>query len=364
MKITEVKAYVLRKPLERPLTTARSDGTVRTHVLVRVATDAGVSGLGEGVGYSGVIRHVVEELLAPRVVGADPFDTASLYRLMVESDILWDLKGSLLCAASAVETACWDIKGKALDVPVYQLLGGRLRDRIEAYASDLFWDAPDAMAREAARWVEQGFRVVKCHIGRRPPAEETPRVRALRQAIGPTTGLMIDLNCGYEFETARDAARRWAEHDVFWLEEPLSPYHVDALARLRAAIDIPIAAGENEFTIHGFKPLFDRGAIDYAMPDVGRAGGLGEMQRICAVAAAYGVTVSPHSFGSGVHLAATLHLMAATPNTRFLEYDIARMSVMDELFVEPLRVQNGHVVVPDRPGLGVELSDAVLTRYA
>lgn len=364
MKIRDVKAYVLRKPLERAFLTARSDGTVRTHALVRVTTDSGLTGLGEGVGYTGVIRHIVEELLAPRVRGADPFDVASLYRRMVESDVLWDLKGSLLCAASAIEIACWDIKGKALGVPVYQLLGGRLRDRIEAYASDLFWGPPEAMARDAALWVDQGFRAVKCHIGRLPPAEEIPRVRAIRRAIGPAVGLMIDLNCGYEFETALDAARRWAEHDVLWLEEPLVPYQVDALGRLRELIEIPIAAGENEFTIHGFKPLFDRGAVDYAMPDVARAGGLGETQRICALAAAYGVTVSPHSFGSGVHLAATLHLMAATSNTRLLEYDVARMSVMDELFVEPLRVEAGNVVVPEIPGLGVELSDAVLTKYA
>lgn len=364
MKISDVKAYVLRKPLERALSTARSDGMVRTHALVRVTTDSGLTGLGEGVGYTGVICHIVEELLAPRVRGADPFDVTSLYRRMVESDVLWDLKGSLLCAASAVEIACWDIKGKALGVPVYQLLGGRMRDRIEAYASDLFWGPPEAMARDAARWVDQGFRTVKCHIGRLPPAEEIPRVRAIRHAIGSATGLMIDLNCGYEFETALEAARRWAEHDILWLEEPLAPYQVDALGRLRESIVIPIAAGENEFTIHGFKPLFDRGAVDYAMPDVARAGGLGETQRICAVAAAYGVTVSPHSFGSGVHLAATLHLMAATPNTRLLEYDVARMSVMDELFVEPLRVEAGNVIVPETPGLGVELSDAVLTQYA
>lgn len=364
MKITGVKAHVLRKPLDRSLATARSEGTVRTHALVRVLTDAGHVGVGEGVGYSGVIGHVVEELLGPRVIGSDPFDVTSLYRRMVESDVLWDLKGSLLCAASAIEIACWDIKGKALGVPVYQLLGGRMRDRIEAYASDLFWGPPEAMARDAARWVEQGFKTVKCHIGRLPPREETPRVRAIRRAIGDSAGFMIDLNCGYEFETALEAARRWSEHDILWLEEPIAPYHVETLGRLRRSIAIPIAAGENEFTIHGFKPLFDREAVDYAMPDVARAGGLAETQRICAVAAAYGIAVSPHSFGSGVHLAATLHLMAATPNTRLLEYDVARMSLMDELFVEPLRVEGGDVIVPDVPGLGVHLSDDLLSRYA
>lgn len=364
MKITDVQAYVLRKQLERPLLTSRSDGAVRTHVLVQVMTDAGITGLGEGLGHSGVIKGIVDELLGPRVLGADPFEVTALYRRMVEGDVLWDLKGSLLCAASAIEIACWDIKGKALGVPVYQLLGGRVRDRIEAYASDLFWAPPDAMARDAARWVEQGFRVVKCHIGRLPPAQETVRVRAMRQAIGPDAGLMIDLNCGYDLDTALEAARRWAEYDIFWLEEPLSPYLVEPLARLRAAVDIPIAAGENEFTAHGFKPLFDHGALDYAMPDVARAGGLGETQRICALAAAYGVPVSPHSFGSGVHLAATLHLMAATPNTKLLELDVAGMSVMHDLFLQPLQVVEGHVLVPDTPGLGVELSPATIHTYA
>lgn len=364
MKITDVQAYVLRKRLDRPLATSRSDGDVRSHLLVRVTTDAGFTGLGEGLGHSGVIKSIVDDLLGPRALGADPFDITALYRRLVEGDVLWDLKGSLLCAASAIEIACWDLKGKALGVPVWQLLGGRLHDRIEAYASDLFWGPPEIMARDAARWVEQGFRAVKCHIGRLRPAEEAVRVRAMREAIGPGPGLMIDLNCGYDYDTAREAARRWAEHEIFWLEEPLSPYLVDALARLRTAIEIPIASGENEFTIHGFKPLFERGAVDYAMPDVGRAGGLAETQRICALAAAHGVAVSPHSFGSGVHLAATLHLMAATPNTKLLELDVAGMSVMHELFVEPLRVVDGHVLVPDNPGLGVELAAATLSAYA
>lgn len=364
MKITEISTFILRKPLGRSLATSRSEGRVRTHALVRVMTDAGVSGLGEGLGYSGVIKAIVEDLLGPRVIGCDPFDVTSLYHRMVESDVLWDQKGSLLCAASAIEMACWDIKGKALGVPVYQLLGGRFRDRVEAYASDLFWGPPDAMARDAAAYVEQGFRIVKCHIGRLPPAEDAVRVRAMRQAIGPDTGLMVDVNCGYDFDTALEAARRWGPEGLFWLEEPLSPYLVDALARLRQEIDVPVAAGENEFTLHGFKQLFDRGAVDYAMPDVGRAGGLLETQRICALAAAYGVPVSPHSFSSGVHLAATLHLMASTPNTKLLEFDVAGMSVSEELYVEPLRIQGGQVLVPDTPGLGVELRDETLVKYA
>lgn len=364
MKITEVETYVLTKPLERPLLTSRSDGRQRTHFLVRVVTDAGVTGLGESLGAPGVLRAIVQEHLTPRVVGADPFDTAALYRRMVESDVLWDQKGALLCAASAIEIACWDVKSKALGVPVWQLLGGRLHDRLEAYASDLFWAAPEAMARDAARWAAQGFRIVKCHLGRLPPAEETARIRAMREAIGPDVGLMIDLNCAYDYAQALEAARRWAELDIFWLEEPLSPYLVDALARLGERTDIPIAAGENEFTVHGFKQLLDRGAVDFAMPDIGRAGGLGETQRICALAAAYGVPVSPHNFASGVLLAATVHLMASTPGTKLLEYDVAGMSIGAELLVEPLRIQDGHVLVPDVPGLGVELRDEVLSRYA
>lgn len=363
MKITEVQTYLLKKPLDRPLATSRSDGKLRTHALVRVCTDAGITGLGEGLGHSGVIKAIVDDLLGPRVGGCDPFDVASLYQRMVESDVLWDQKGSLLCAASAIEIACWDIKGKALGVPVHQLLGGRVRDRIEAYASDLFWGPPEVMARDAAKYVAQGFRIVKCHIGRLPPAEDAVRVRAMREAIGPDVGLMVDVNCGYDFDTALEAARRWGPEGLFWLEEPLSPYLVDALGRLREAIDIPIAAGENEFTIHGFKQLFDRKAVDYAMPDVGRAGGLLETQRICALAAAYGVTVSPHSFSSGVHLAATLHLMAATPNTKLLELDVAGMAILDELFTEPLKIQDGQVFVPEAPGLGVELRDETLAKY-
>lgn len=364
MKIAGMRTFLLRKPLDRPLVTSRGEFRVRTHLLVQVETDAGITGLGEGMGNGALIKTLVEGPMRERALGLDPFNIALLYRRLVESDILWEQKGSALSAASAIELACWDIKGKALGQPVHQLLGGLVRDRVEAYASDLFWDSPDEMARLAARYVEGGFRLVKCHIGRLPPAAETPRVRAMRKAIGPEAGLMIDVNCGYDFDTALEAAQRWGSEGVFWFEEPLSPYQVDALARLRQAIPIPIATGENEFTVHGFKPLFDRGAVDYAMPDIGRAGGLWEVQRICTLAATYGLAVSPHNFGSGVLLAATLHLMASTPNTKLLEYDVAGTSVAEELLVEPLRVEDGHVPVPTAPGLGVHLPEAVLARYA
>jgi len=311
------------------------------------------------------VKGILEERLNSLLIGANPLDIEFLRRKLIDSQVYFERKGSAICAASALEMACWDIKGKALQVPVYQLLGGMCQPSLEAYVSDIYWEEkPEAMAKSAERILGQGFGSVKAHIGYREPADEVKRVRALREAIGDKTRLMIDLNAGYTYSQALKAAQLWEPFDIYWLEEPLNPNHLGRAAELRAHSNIPIAAGENEFQLYGFKEMFDAGAVDFAMPDIGRAGGLQETKNICALAESCGIEVSPHNFSSGVLLAATLHLMAATPNTSLLEFDSSENAVYRELFVEPLKVEKGRVQVPHGPGLGVQLSAEIIEKFA
>ena len=363
MRISEIEAVVLKKPMERPLLVSRGSMAARTAVLVLVHTDEGITGLGESVGEPSGVVAVLRDHLGPLLLGEDPLDIERLWEKMFASGIYWDLKGALVIALSGIDIALWDIKGKSLGVPVYQLLGGACRRTLRAYASDLFWDEPETMADAAATYVHDGFPIVKAHIGRELEGD-IARVKAIRHAIGEDAGLMIDINCAYDRPTAVRMGRRFEEFSPFWYEEPLRPYDVEGYRDLHHQVRIPLALGENEFTKHGFLDLFQQGAVDYIMPDPGRVGGLTEMKKVAALAEAFNRVVSPHNFSSGVLLAATLHFMAATPNADLLEFDVTGTAIYDELLAEPLKVNRGVVDVPQRPGLGVVLTDEVRERYA
>ena len=343
---------------------SRGGFNVRRHALVEVVTDTGITGLGEGIGSPEFIRALVHDKMAAQVSGLDPLNIEQLRSKLLDADVYYERMGSAICAASAIEMACWDIKGKALDVPVYQLLGGLCRETIEVYASDVYWEEdPTRMAENAARIADLGYRTIKIHIGARSPREELPRLRAVRQAIGDTVELMVDLNAGYHALDAMQAVELWREFNIRWLEEPVSPNETTAMQRIRDRSSIPIAAGENEFRTYGFKSMLDSTAADVIMPDIGRVGGLMEARNICALAGAYGVPVSPHNFSSGVLLAATVHLMASVPNTILLEMDTSGNAVYEELLTWAPSFEDGTLKVPDCTGLGVALPEAVRKQY-
>ncbi len=363
MRITDVEVVVLTKPVRKPLVVSRGSLAARTAVVVLVHTDEGITGVGESVGDPSGVVPIIRENLAPLLIGEDPFDIERLWEKMYASRVYWDLKGALVIAISGIDIALWDIKGKSLGVPVFQLLGGACRSTLRAYASDLFWDEPDAMAEAAGAYVRDGFPIVKTHIGKECDGD-IARLTAIRRAIGPDAGLMIDVNCGYDRPTALRMGRRFEEFSPLWYEEPLRPYDVEGCRQLRGQVRIPLALGENEFTKHGFLELFRHQAVDYVMPDAARVGGLTEMKKIAALAESFNLVVSPHNFSSGILLAATLHFMASTPNADLLEFDVTGTAIYDELLVDPPQVVRGRVDVPRHPGLGVVLRDEVRDRYA
>ncbi|MEI7450851.1 MAG: mandelate racemase/muconate lactonizing enzyme family protein [Desulfomonile sp.] len=361
MKVTEIKVYLLEKRLTSSMCISRGGFTIRNHAIVEVHTDEGISGLGEAVGSAQLAKATIDQHLGRLAYGLDPRNIEEVRKKLLDSQVYFERMGSTVCGASAIEMACWDIKAKALGVPLYELLGGLSRDRIEAYASNVYWEEDlSAMARCAEEILEKGIKAVKAHIGFKGPELDRERVRVLREAIGAETKLMIDLNAGYTYTQALKACELWAPYNLYWLEEPLSPFHSERLHELKEHTEIPLALGENEFRTFGFKRLFDLQAVDIAMPDIGRVGGIQETKNVCTLAEAYGVEVSPHNYSSGVLLAATLHLMASTPYSMLLEFDASENAIYQEFFVESLEIRDGVVTIPKQPGLGVTLSKEVM----
>lgn len=365
MEITDVSVIKLEVETAEPRGLSRGrEMDTRAASLVVVETDTGLRGIGEGVGPDPyAVEAFVEESYRPKLVGEDPLDRERLWREMLVEDVYWDRKGQGVAAASGVDIALWDLAGKYYDTPVHRLLGGPVTDTdtVTAYASDLFWDDPDVMAERAAEYIADGFPAVKTHLGRGREADEK-RVAAIRDAVGDAH-VMVDMNCGYDRPEALRVGRMLEGYDIYWYEEPLSPYDTDGLAALRRKLDVPIATGENEFTKWGFRELFAADAVDYAMPDVMRCGGITEAQKVCALAEAFDVTVAPHNFATGVGLAATLQVIAASPACEWLEFDVTGFPLYEAFLGNDLELDDGQVTIPTATGLGVELPEEVLADY-
>ena len=362
MEITDVRTVELSVSLDRPLGVSRGRETdSRGASIIIVETDEGVRGIGEGVGPEPYItERIVEGKYAPRLIGEDPLDVERLWSEMLAEDLYWDRKGQGVAAASGIDIALWDLAGKHYDTPTYRLLGGDSggTGSLRAYASDLFWDPPSEMACRAGEYADRGFDAVKTHLGRGIDADRE-RVAAMDEAIG-NVHLMVDMNCGYDRADALRVGRMLEEHDVYWYEEPLSPYDVEGLAELRRTLDVPIATGENEYTKWGFGDLLDASAVDYVMADAMRCGGITEANKIAALCEATGVRFSPHCFATGVGLAATIAVAASTPAFEWLELDVTDFPLRDAFFAEGLTVEDGRVSLLTDPGLGVSLSDEAL----
>lgn len=347
MRITRVNTYLMRAGSwisSDPGTTA-SD--TRHWLFVTLETEEGLVGLGEGSGWPKVVQTAVEDL-APLIIGEDASQIERLWQRLFSAMSAHGMVGTVGGGAlAAIEMALWDLKGKALGAPVWNLLGGRLRDRVPVYAHA-------RNADQARRYVGQGYRAIKC--GGVDGVVEL--ARSIREAIGPAADLMVDLH-GPPWMTPAEAievGRRLEPLKLLFLEDAVAPEFPDGLARVRDAVDIPLAAGERLPNIWAFKPLLDRGLIDVAQPDTGRFSGILQMRRLAAMAEAQGVTIAPHSGSLGpVAEYAALHVLASIPNALMLETFAEDWPGRYEVVRPRPTVIDGDMMVPDAPGLGVEL---------
>jgi L-alanine-DL-glutamate epimerase-like enolase superfamily enzyme len=266
---------------------------------------------------------------------------------------------------SGVDIALWDIAGQVAGRPIHAMLGASVHSQLRAYASSLWGPTPEATRELAARFRDEGFTAAKFGWAPMGPDEalDVALVRAARQGLGPGADLMVDAGCVWDVKTAVRRARRFAEENVFWLEEPLPPDDLEGYARLSAATEMRIAAGEEESGRHAYRDLMDRGRIDVVQVDVTRCGGLTEARRIAHLAADRNLPVVNHSFKTGINLAASLHWLASLPNAFILEYSVAPSPLRESLTRETFPVEDGRVAVPQAPGLGVTLDEEIVSRY-
>jgi L-alanine-DL-glutamate epimerase-like enolase superfamily enzyme len=361
MRIRDVTCTVLGGPFG-----------ARGYPLVRVWGEDGLVGIGEASPmHPQVTRAVVEHQLKPLLVGLDALDIEACWEKMYVSTYKTRGQGTSI-AISGVDIALHDLAGKALGVPVYRLLGGLYRDRVRVYASYMSRDLdPDEYARRAAAAMQGGFSGVKIKIGERysfdakNPDEDEALVRAVRRAIGDKAELLVDANSGYSVHTAIRVGRMLEQYRVFHYEEPIPYTDIEGMAQVAAALDIPVAVGEQQHTRYDFKDLLVRNAADILQPDVTKCGGISEGKKIAALVDAFGKYVTTHTTSVGIGLAAHLHYWASTPVCRYAqEFNVISSQRPEQLLHPPLVPVDGFLKVPDGPGLGVELNEDLVKRSA
>ncbi len=355
VKITDVEVFLL-KPT----------------VLVRLRTDEGITGWGECSPMNGpVVAAHIRHSLADLVVGEDPFDIEGLVEKMFVRT--YKIAGQAQAmAASGIEIACWDIMGKALSMPIYRLLGGAYRKQIPMYASSMRRDtSPKDEAERLARLVEEkGFRAVKVRVGSTygfdrdaAPGRSLAVVREVRAALGDDVDIMVDGNSCFTAPRAIELGRRLQDYNVFHFEEPCPYTDLDATAKVARALDVPIAGGEQDWDLRRFKEMLQKEAVDIVQPDLIKAGGFTVCRKVAALAEAFGCVCTPHQT-QPLGTIATLHFVAATPVCRYYqELNIEPHRIGDRLFKNPVLVVDGHMTVPEGPGLGVEIDEALLQRH-
>jgi galactonate dehydratase len=336
---------------------------------VLVETDAGIAGVGEASleGKERAVQAAVEDL-ARFIVGRDPTRVEQNWQIMYRHGF-WRGGVVLNSALSGIEQALWDITGKELGVPVYRLLGGACREKIQLY-THCFGRTPDEAARNAADLVAHGWRALKTGV-RGFEAFDTERqcidaavenMRAMREAVGPDVLLMIDAHGKHRPGQAIQLIRALEPLGLFFFEEPVPPDNVDALARLaRAEMNVNLATGERLFTKWGYRELLEKQYVDIIQPDVCHDGGIMETRNIAAMAETYYVRVAPHNPNGPVATAASLQLGACLPNFVILEY-AQNQPWRDQVVVEPLEIVDGFVALPEKPGLGIELDHAAIAK--
>ena len=358
MKITNVSCLIL-------------DGG---YPFVWVRSDEGITGIGECFRRQpSVTKALIDDLLAPALVGKDPMETARRFDDMARAASAAEMGGAAFCAIAGLDIAMWDMKGKALGVPIHNLLGGAWRNRIPVYASSMRRDmTPLEEARRAASLVEMGYRGYKLHSAvpgeiDHPADQTVATVTEARAAVGDDVDILVDVNGAFSVHRSIEVGKALEDLGAFHFEEPRPAHDLDGLAAVADALTIPIASGEMIYTHHQYRDLILRGRADIIQPDIVKAPGFTEFQRIEALASAFDVPITVHNTQPILSTVAHLHFCAASRMVPYSqEYNIEPISIRDEypILKEPLEVVDGYIAVPDGPGLGVELDEAAVRKMA
>ena len=360
MKITKIKPSYYFVPYDRPLGNGKYMYYGMTMNVCCVETDEGITGVGYvggPMGGGGIIHETLKEL-SSYVVGEDPFTVEKIWAKMYLPKI-FGRKGLEMRAISAVDIAIWDLIGKAVNQPLYKLLGG-YTNKLKAYVAAGYYEKGlnlKMLSTEMEQIVNRGARAVKMKIGRFPIREDAERIRVARETIGPDVDLLVDANNAYSVPDAIKMARHLEKYDVYWFEEPVNCDDIPGQAAVTAATDIPVAIGENEYTRWGFRDLVDNKCANIFNTDCMVVGGITEWKRVADLAAAHDIPIAPHG-NQFLHV----HLTSAVPNGLILEWLEHDMGY-SEMFIDELPMVDGYVSPPERPGLGFEFNFKAMEKY-
>lgn len=363
MQITNVETIEVRIPYTAGSASQTSawggkEWLTADALLVKVSTDAGITGWGEAFGYNVIpaTRVVVNELIAPICIGAKADDIDSLMLELYRKLHIFGRGGPVIYALSGLDMALWDVAGKAAGQALHQMLGGKRRDQVNAYASLVRYVEPDQVAANVTRACDLGFRGIKLH------EITAPAVAAAREAAGPDLQIMLDVNCPWTRDEAIDMAKQLQQYDLTWLEEPVWPPEDHAsLSIIRKEGGIPVAAGENAATLQQYRHLFEAGALDVVQPSPAKSGGVSALRDVFTLADEFGVRVVPHSFYEGPGLLTAIHCCAALASDPLVEWRF--FDTEARLYGDDVVPVDSKFVVPDGPGLGFDPHPDVIERY-
>jgi len=386
MKITKIESFVLLVPNYD----SQACSSAQDDIVVRIHTDEGIVGVGETDTNPWATRayiespgtHIMALSLRDLLVGQDPLQVEALWDRMYVSTAMAGRRGLGICAIGALDMALWDIKGKALKKPIWELLGGAKQTEIRPYASLLpngnTLEAYASNLREKLLQAKKyGFTAAKLEVCVNGPyshaglhednSEVTKIVASCREAVGPNMTLMVDVAYAWnDWRTALQIIKTLEPYDIFFIETPVSSDDTDGYASLAQRSPIRIAAGEWLQTRFEFQDLIDRGRVDVAQPDIGRVGGITEAKRVTEYAAIRGRLMIPHCWKTGIGIAASVHLAAASQNCPFIEFlpsELSESAIRRELVKDDLRLENGKMALPTKPGLAIELNDSAVKKY-
>lgn len=359
MTITDIIPHLIHVPLPESARTQSAAGyrLARQMCLIEVRTDNGLIGFGScSDAYDlDVVASIINKVLQPEFIGRDPFQTERMWETLYYGSLIRTLgsRSVGIACLSGVDIALWDIKGKALGIPLYQLFGGFAQEAVRPYASSLPWHlTPVAAVEEARRLAREGFTALKLKIGANSETE-LDIIEAIRQAL-PDMDILVDADMAFRVDNAIRFAREMEPFGIYWFEEPLSIDDIDGHVRLSQSTDVRIATGQHLYTRFPFRELMAAQGIQVAQADVARAGGFTEVRKIAGMAASFNALWAPHTSGDIITTVANLHLVAATANAPIMELDITYNPLMTDLAPDTLRWKDGLLLPPDRPGLGIE----------
>ena len=369
MKITKLETILLAIPDRKDIADSSQDA-----VIIKVFTDNGIVGIGQADTNPQVAKGIMDAEFSHKdscgmidiLIGENPLDIERLMRKINIKACHYGRRGALLQVMSGIEIALWDILGKSVNLPVYRMLGGAFRHKVPAYASCLFPTEPDKVIENAGELIERGFRGIKFGwgvFGGQSFNKDMKMVESIRKSIGDAA-MMVDAGESMDVATAIKYANALSDFDVYWFEDPLDPDNLKGYERLMRAVSMRIAAGEAETSVYPYLDLIERVHLDVVQADAGRVGGISVMMKIAQLAYLNGVQFVPHCWNTDIVLAATLHVLAAMPQDSWIEYAISDSPLRNELCHPHFEIdREGYISIPDRPGLGIELNEAVVDKY-